>query len=46
MPENVVTETAKKYREAFETLTGKKWEDVLASEASAKQHEDILSVYQ
>ena len=30
MPEAVVKETAKKYREAFEQLVGRKWEDVLS----------------
>lgn len=29
MPENVVVETAEKYREAFEKLTGKKWSEAL-----------------
>jgi phosphoribosylaminoimidazole-succinocarboxamide synthase len=29
MPEEVVKETTKKYREAFEKLTGKNWEDAL-----------------
>ncbi|KAF4635122.1 hypothetical protein G7Y89_g2979 [Cudoniella acicularis] len=29
MPEEVVKETTAKYREAFETLTGKKWEDAV-----------------
>lgn len=29
MPEDVAKETAKKYREAFEKLTGEKWEDAL-----------------
>ena len=30
MPEEVVKETARKYREAYEGLTGDKWEDALA----------------
>jgi phosphoribosylaminoimidazole-succinocarboxamide synthase len=29
MPDDVVKETASKYREAFESLTGRKWEDAL-----------------
>lgn len=29
MPENVVEETAAKYREAFEILTGRKWSEAL-----------------
>lgn len=29
MPEDVVKETASKYQEAFEKLTGKKWEDAI-----------------
>lgn len=29
MPENIVSQTAEKYREAFEVLTGRKWEDAL-----------------
>jgi len=31
MPENVVLETAEKYREAFEKLTGRKWSEALES---------------
>lgn len=31
MPEEVVKNTAEKYREAFEQLTGRKWADALAS---------------
>lgn len=31
MPENVVAETAEKYREAFEKLTGKKWSEALST---------------
>ena len=34
MPEDVVKETASKYREAFELLTGRKWEDALAGKGS------------
>ncbi|THZ85719.1 phosphoribosylaminoimidazole-succinocarboxamidesynthase [Aureobasidium pullulans] len=33
MTEAVVKETAKKYREAFEMLTGQKWDDVVKSSA-------------
>ncbi|THW91681.1 phosphoribosylaminoimidazole-succinocarboxamidesynthase [Aureobasidium pullulans] len=33
MTEAVVMETAKKYREAFEMLTGQKWDDVVKSSA-------------
>lgn len=29
MPEDVVKETASKYQEAFEKLTGQKWEDAV-----------------
>ncbi|PQE15204.1 phosphoribosylaminoimidazole-succinocarboxamide synthase protein [Rutstroemia sp. NJR-2017a WRK4] len=29
MPEDIVSQTAHKYREAFEKLTGRKWEDAL-----------------
>ena len=32
MPEAVVMETARKYREAFEKLTGRRWEDALAAD--------------
>ena len=32
MPEVVVRETARKYREAFEGLTGGKWEDALGKD--------------
>lgn len=31
MPEDIVTKTAEKYREAFEMLTGKAWADAIAS---------------
>ena len=31
MTDSVVKETAKKYREAFEMLTGQKWDDVVKS---------------
>ena len=34
MPEDVVKETASKYREAFELLTGGKWEDALAGKTA------------
>lgn len=33
MPEDIMLETAEKYREAFEKLTGKKWLDALKDEA-------------
>jgi phosphoribosylaminoimidazole-succinocarboxamide synthase len=33
MPEDVVRETAKKYREAFEKLTGKRWVDVVGKQS-------------
>lgn len=33
MPEAVVAQTASKYREAFEKLTGRKWDEALAAEA-------------
>lgn len=33
MPEDVVKETASKYQEAFEKLTGKKWEDAVKGSA-------------
>jgi len=32
MPEEVVEETASKYRAAFEKLTGKTWKDALAGQ--------------
>jgi phosphoribosylaminoimidazole-succinocarboxamide synthase len=35
MTEAVVNETAKKYREAFELLTGQKWDEVIKSSGSA-----------
>jgi phosphoribosylaminoimidazole-succinocarboxamide synthase len=33
MTDAVVKETAKKYREAFEMLTGQKWDEVVKSSA-------------
>jgi phosphoribosylaminoimidazole-succinocarboxamide synthase len=33
MTDAVVKETAKKYREAFEMLTGQKWDEVIKSSA-------------
>lgn len=33
MPEEIVEETARKYQEAFEKLSGKKWEDVIKGSA-------------
>jgi phosphoribosylaminoimidazole-succinocarboxamide synthase len=34
MPEEIANKTSEKYQEAFEMLTGKKWEKVLAGEQS------------
>ena len=34
MPEEIVRKTSEKYQEAFEMLTGKKWDAVLAKEES------------
>lgn len=33
MTQDVVNETASKYREAFEKLTGKKWEEAIKGDA-------------
>lgn len=42
MPQAVVKETARKYQEAFEILTGSRWEDIPSSEAyTARANERI-----